>query len=73
MIPTLDASTASIALGPPIPPVHDRKGKSKAPAPWIDAGGDQLYYRTYWSEEEDLEEMMRLVEQELSEPYVSPH
>lgn len=32
----------------------------------------ELYYRAYSSEEEDLAELMRLVEEELSEPYVSP-
>lgn len=32
--------------------------------------GQGLYYRKFRSEAEDLEGMMRLVEQELSEPYV---
>jgi hypothetical protein len=33
---------------------------------------DGLYYRTFSNEEEDLENLMRLVEGELSEPYVLP-
>ena len=46
------------------------KGKGKGKAPLVDAVGDELFYRTYRSEAEDLEGMMRLVEQELSEPWV---
>jgi hypothetical protein len=38
----------------------------------IDAKGDELYYRTYRGEEEDLVGVKRLIDQELSEPYV-PH
>ena len=38
----------------------------------IDAKGDELYYRTYRGEEEDLAGVKRLIDQELSEPYV-PH
>ncbi|OCF38926.1 hypothetical protein I317_07304 [Kwoniella heveanensis CBS 569] len=38
----------------------------------VDGKGDQLFYRAFRSEEEDLKGIMRLVEQELSEPlYVS--
>ena len=36
----------------------------------MDDAGDELYYRTYRSEEEDLSGITRLVDQELSEPYV---
>lgn len=36
----------------------------------VDDQGDELYYRTYRSEREDMEGIMRLVDQELSEPYV---
>ncbi|OCF34872.1 hypothetical protein I316_03418 [Kwoniella heveanensis BCC8398] len=36
----------------------------------VDGKGDQLFYRAFRSEEEDLKGIMRLVEQELSEP---PH
>jgi hypothetical protein len=36
----------------------------------VDAKGDELYYRTYRSEEEDLAGVKRLIDQELSEPYV---
>lgn len=36
----------------------------------IDAKGDELYYRTYRGEEEDLAGVKRLIDQELSEPYV---
>lgn len=36
----------------------------------VDDSGDELYYRTYRSEEEDLSGITRLVDQELSEPYV---
>lgn len=36
----------------------------------VDDAGDELYYRTYRSEEEDLDGITRLVDQELSEPYV---
>ncbi|WVQ94195.1 hypothetical protein IAU59_001273 [Kwoniella sp. CBS 9459] len=35
----------------------------------VDAKGDQLFYRTFRSEDEDLKGIMGLVEQELSEPY----
>lgn len=38
----------------------------------VDDAGDELYYRTYRSEEEDLDGITRLVDQELSEPYVRP-
>lgn len=36
----------------------------------VDAKGDELYYRTYRGEEEDLAGVKRLIDQELSEPYV---
>ena len=36
----------------------------------VDAKGDELYFRTYRSEAEDMEGIARLVDQELSEPYV---
>jgi hypothetical protein len=36
----------------------------------VDAKGDELYYRTYRSEEADLAGVKRLIDQELSEPYV---
>ena len=42
------------------------KGKEKA-AP-LERAGEQVVYRTYRNEEDDLEGIMRLVEQELSEP-----
>jgi hypothetical protein len=38
----------------------------------VDAKGDELYYRTYRGEEEDLAGVKRLIDQELSEPYVPP-
>lgn len=34
----------------------------------VDSKGDELYYRTYRSEEEDLPGVKRLIDQELSEP-----
>ena len=43
-----------------------QKGKEKALSGEIVS--EPLVYRTYRNEEEDLEAMMRLVEQELSEP-----
>jgi len=36
----------------------------------VDAKGDELYYRTYRGEGEDLAGVKRLIDQELSEPYV---
>jgi peptide alpha-N-acetyltransferase len=36
----------------------------------IDSKGDELYYRTYRGEKEDLWGVKRLIDQELSEPYV---
>jgi len=36
----------------------------------VDAKGDELFYRTYRGEEEDLAGVKRLIDQELSEPYV---
>lgn len=36
----------------------------------VDDKGDELYYRTYRSEAEDMKGITRLVDQELSEPYV---
>jgi len=36
----------------------------------VDAKGDELYYRTYRGEAEDLAGVKRLIDQELSEPYV---
>ena len=36
----------------------------------VDAKGDELYYRTYRGEQEDLAGVKRLIDQELSEPYV---
>jgi len=46
--------------------------KSNGDQTMIDAKGDELYYRTYRGEEEDLAGVKRLIDQELSEPYV-PH
>lgn len=68
MTPTLDApSRASSSTHPSTTPSTTAdKGK----APLVDAVGDELYYRIYRNEEDDLEGMMRLVEQELSEPCV---
>ena len=37
----------------------------------LDAKGDELYYRTYRGEGEDLAGVKRLIDQELSEPYVA--
>jgi hypothetical protein len=34
----------------------------------VDSKGDELFYRTYRSEEEDLNGVKRLIDQELSEP-----
>lgn len=34
----------------------------------VDSKGDELFYRTYRSEEEDLHGVKRLIDQELSEP-----
>ena len=42
--------------------------KGKERATFIDSKGDVLYWRTYLSEEDDMEDIMRLTEQELSEP-----
>jgi hypothetical protein len=36
----------------------------------VDSKGDELYYRTYRGEAEDLAGVKRLIDQELSEPYV---
>lgn len=36
----------------------------------VDDKGDELYYRTFRSEAEDMDGIARLVDQELSEPYV---
>ncbi|WVR03126.1 hypothetical protein IAU60_000116 [Kwoniella sp. DSM 27419] len=50
----------------------DIKGKGKAiieAETLVDSRGDELFYRTYLGEEGDLPGIMRLVEQELSEPY----
>ncbi|KAK8849377.1 hypothetical protein IAR55_004709 [Kwoniella newhampshirensis] len=44
------------------------KGKSKSRVALIDSNGDELYYRTFRNEDEDLGGIMTLVEQELSEP-----
>ena len=35
----------------------------------VDSKGDELYYRTYRGEQEDLAGVKRLIDQELSEPY----
>lgn len=64
--------------------MRDKKGKGKSPdrAHGIlaepegvlkDEKGDTLYYRAFRNEAEDLEGMMKLIEAELSEPYVSHH
>jgi len=47
---------------------REEKGKGKESTPVIDAASEELYFRTYRNEAEDLESMMGLVEQELSEP-----
>ncbi|WWC67277.1 uncharacterized protein I206_101185 [Kwoniella pini CBS 10737] len=55
--------------------INDIKGKGKAKVKEtesitiIDDKGDELFYRNYKDEQTDLEYMMKLVEQELSEPY----
>ncbi len=67
MIPANDVPSVSIFQLPPTQP-SDSKGKGKGKATLVDAAGDQLYYRTYRNEEQDMEGMMRLVEQDLSEP-----
>jgi hypothetical protein len=47
-------------------------GEMNADQMMVDAKGDELYYRTYRGEGEDLAGVKRLIDQELSEPYV-PH
>lgn len=50
-------------------PSNKGKGRALDVIPeTVDIGGMELYYRAYRSEEEDVEDIMRLVEQELSEP-----
>ncbi|WVQ64340.1 uncharacterized protein L199_002502 [Kwoniella botswanensis] len=52
------------------PTTNDSKDKGKAKAKAIvDDKGDELFYRTFRNEQDDLPGMMSLVEQELSEPY----
>ncbi|ODO08734.1 hypothetical protein L198_00467 [Cryptococcus wingfieldii CBS 7118] len=50
-----------------------KKGKGKAAEQpltrMVDSKGGELWYRTFRSEEEDLEGIIKLVETELSEPY----
>ncbi|WWC57630.1 uncharacterized protein I303_100162 [Kwoniella dejecticola CBS 10117] len=48
---------------------EDRATSIIEPVKLIDDKGDELFYRRYKDEESDLPYMMRLVEQELSEPY----
>ncbi|WVW81310.1 hypothetical protein I302_103301 [Kwoniella bestiolae CBS 10118] len=71
MISTLHApSNPTDRTITPIP--NDPKGKGKAEPETeslVDERGDELFYRTFRDEESDLPGMMRLVEQELSEPY----
>ncbi|ORX35057.1 acyl-CoA N-acyltransferase [Kockovaella imperatae] len=49
------------------PPSSNVKGKNRAS--FVDSRGQTLYWRAFSSEREDMEDIMRLTEQELSEPY----
>lgn len=48
----------------------DQVEETNADRMMVDAKGDELYYRTYRGEAEDLAGVKRLIDQELSEPYV---
>ncbi|WVQ83242.1 hypothetical protein IAT38_005381 [Cryptococcus sp. DSM 104549] len=77
--PSASASTSINSINPstqerstpthPTEPPNEAEGSSTAKASLVDSKGDELFYRAYRSETEDLDDLMRLVEQELSEPY----
>ena len=52
---------------PPLPP-RQASAKGKERATILDSKGDLLYWRRYVSEDDDMEDIIRLTEQELSEP-----
>jgi hypothetical protein len=47
---------------------HSERNDGTTAQIMVDDAGDDLYYRAYRSEAEDMEDIRRLVEQELSEP-----
>ena len=67
---TLPQNHAPTVTSTPSIPAHSTQTASEPPAihSIVDDKGDHLYYRTFISEDPDLDGIVRLCEQELSEP-----
>ncbi|WVO16557.1 hypothetical protein L204_104236 [Cryptococcus depauperatus] len=71
LLPLHPSAAESSTLPPVPPPLPSRKGKGKEKEmlSFVDGHGERLWYRTFGSEEDDLDWIMKRVEEELSEPY----